>query len=153
MGKRGPAPKPTALKVLQGNPGKRPLNKAEPKPAVGVGQPPQFLDECAVEFWHTHAPVLEKLGVLTVADAPAWTLLCQAWSEWRKAHDEMQEKPAIFVAKSGYTQVSGYVSLERQRKADFKQLAAKFGLTPSDRSGVQVVDNVKPVNDPLGLME
>ena len=27
MGKRGPAPKPTALKILEGNPGKQKLNK------------------------------------------------------------------------------------------------------------------------------
>jgi hypothetical protein len=32
MGKRGPSPKPTSLKVLQGNPGKRKINKSEPKP-------------------------------------------------------------------------------------------------------------------------
>ncbi|HZK10243.1 MAG TPA: phage terminase small subunit P27 family, partial [Clostridia bacterium] len=32
MATRGRKPKPTALKVLEGNPGKRPLNKNEPQP-------------------------------------------------------------------------------------------------------------------------
>ncbi|MEQ8198694.1 MAG: phage terminase small subunit P27 family, partial [Clostridiaceae bacterium] len=32
MAQRGRKPKPTAIKVLEGNPGKRPLNKNEPKP-------------------------------------------------------------------------------------------------------------------------
>jgi hypothetical protein len=35
MGLRGPAPEPTALKLLRGNPGKRPLNTLEPKPPTG----------------------------------------------------------------------------------------------------------------------
>ena len=32
MAQRGRKPKPTAVKVLEGNPGKRSLNTAEPKP-------------------------------------------------------------------------------------------------------------------------
>ncbi len=35
MGQRGPAPKPTALRILEGNPGKRPLNASEPRPRAG----------------------------------------------------------------------------------------------------------------------
>ena len=31
MATRGRKPKPTALKMLEGNPGKRPLNEYEPK--------------------------------------------------------------------------------------------------------------------------
>jgi len=30
----GRKPKPTALKIIEGNPGKRPLNKNEPKPDI-----------------------------------------------------------------------------------------------------------------------
>ena len=32
MATRGRKPKPTALKLLEGNPGNRPLNIAEPRP-------------------------------------------------------------------------------------------------------------------------
>ena len=35
MATRGRKPKPTALKVLEGNPGKRPLNENEPIPPKG----------------------------------------------------------------------------------------------------------------------
>lgn len=35
MAARGRKPKPTALKVLEGNPGKRPLNDHEPIPPKG----------------------------------------------------------------------------------------------------------------------
>jgi len=49
----GNRPKPTALKLLQGNPGRRPINKAEPKPKRGIPAMPKWLDAfpVAVEEW------------------------------------------------------------------------------------------------------
>ena len=44
MGRRGPAPKPTAIKKAEGNPGKRKLNTEEPQPLPGVPECPDHLD-------------------------------------------------------------------------------------------------------------
>lgn len=148
----GRKPKPTVLKVLQGNPGKRPLNNDEPMPAVGAGRPPSWLDRAAKAHWKELAPMLTRLGVLTEADRPAFTMLCQAWSEWRAAVRMLKGQDTIFVAESGYTQVTGYVSLERLRKRDYQQLGAKFGLSPSDRTAIKVQPQ-QPRSDPLGLLE
>jgi phage terminase small subunit len=57
--------KPTALKVLEGNRGKRKLPKNEPKPYPKVPDMPEGLDERAQETYKTLAPKLEKLGLLT----------------------------------------------------------------------------------------
>ena len=38
MAARGRKPKPTALKELEGNPGKRSLNPSEPKPPMLAGK-------------------------------------------------------------------------------------------------------------------
>jgi hypothetical protein len=38
-GSRGPAPKPTAIKKAEGNPGKRKLNTEEPEPVPGASVP------------------------------------------------------------------------------------------------------------------
>ncbi len=46
----GRPPKPTALKLLQGNPGKRPLPKGEPRPPVGC-EPPANLTKRARGVW------------------------------------------------------------------------------------------------------
>ena len=45
MGRRGPAPKPTAIKILEGNPGKQKLNHNEPKPPtiIAIPKPPSRL--------------------------------------------------------------------------------------------------------------
>lgn len=39
----GPKPKPTAIKILEGNPGKRPLNLNEPKPQRIAPECPVYL--------------------------------------------------------------------------------------------------------------
>ena len=45
MATRGRKPKPTALKVLEGNPGKRPLNENEPKPENKAPRCPSWLEQ------------------------------------------------------------------------------------------------------------
>src|SRR5688572_9415358 len=50
MGKRGPAPRPTHLRVLDGNPSKRPLNGDEPMPD-GAPTCPTILDKEAKQEW------------------------------------------------------------------------------------------------------
>ncbi|PKN81546.1 MAG: hypothetical protein CVU47_06420 [Chloroflexi bacterium HGW-Chloroflexi-9] len=45
---RGPAPTPSYLQLLKGNPSKRPLNDREPRPAKGAVSPPGWLVELDV---------------------------------------------------------------------------------------------------------
>ena len=54
MGRRGPPPKPTRIRLLQGNPSKRPINKREPKPPDGSPRCPAWLSPEAKRTW---APV------------------------------------------------------------------------------------------------
>ena len=44
MATRGRKPKPTALKALEGNPGKRPLNEHEPMPPKATLRCPAWLE-------------------------------------------------------------------------------------------------------------
>ena len=77
---RGRRPKPTALKKLQGNPGRRPLNTAEPKPprARAVPPCPPYLEGEARREWHRMAPMLSASGMMSLADATALAAYCQA---------------------------------------------------------------------------
>jgi phage terminase small subunit len=49
--KPGPKPKPTELKIIEGNPGKRPLNKNEPRPPRLSPQCPNWLLPEAKKEW------------------------------------------------------------------------------------------------------
>jgi hypothetical protein len=58
-------PKPTALRILQGNPGKKALNKREPKPRVCIPPCPRHLTPRAKSHWKAVAPKLARIGLLT----------------------------------------------------------------------------------------
>ena len=78
MAKTGRKPKPSALKRLEGNPGKRPLNELEPIPPVtGLTCPKHLLPEAKKE-WKRLAPILMGMGLLTAADAVPFEGYCTA---------------------------------------------------------------------------
>ncbi len=54
----GRKPTPTALKLLKGNPGKRPLPENEPNPQ-GEVKKPVFVKHRATRIWKQYAPELE----------------------------------------------------------------------------------------------
>jgi len=58
MATRGRKPKPTALKVLEGNPGKRPLNLNEPKPEKKASKCPSWLEPEAKKEWRRMSKTL-----------------------------------------------------------------------------------------------
>lgn len=73
----GRPPKPTALKLLTGNPGRRKLNESEPQP-LGKAKPPDWLSLEARKLWDTYAPRYEAMRTLTDADELAfanWMIL------------------------------------------------------------------------------
>jgi phage terminase small subunit len=80
MAVRGRKPKPTALKVLEGNPGKRPLNEKEPQPKRQAPRCPSWLEPEAKKEWKRMAKTLEAIGVLTQVDKAAFAGYCQAYA-------------------------------------------------------------------------
>ena len=67
----GRKPKPTAIKKLEGNPGKRKLNTKEPIPAKGMPECPQWLLAEAKKEWERLADLMNQMGVLTEVDMVA----------------------------------------------------------------------------------
>ena len=67
----GRKPKPTALKKLEGNPGKRKLNTKEPIPAKGMPNCPEWLLPEAKKEWERLADLMNQMGVLTEVDMAA----------------------------------------------------------------------------------
>lgn len=68
---RGRRPKPTRMKLLTGNPGKRPMNESEPKPDAVIPDCPVQLGPVAQAEWHRLAQELATLKLLTNLDRAA----------------------------------------------------------------------------------
>jgi phage terminase small subunit len=88
---RGRRPKPTRLKVLTGNPGKRPLNDSEPGPEVAIPDCPGELGENARREWSRLVGELAALKLLTNFDRAALAAYCGAYALWAEATEAIQK--------------------------------------------------------------
>ena len=136
MATRGRKPKPTAIKVLEGNPGKRPLNEHEPVPPQGDISCPDWLEPEAKREWARLAPALEAMGVLTTADLMAFAGYCQAYARWREAEEFISQHGVFFKTPSGYIQQVPQVSIAQQNLRIMQSFCSEFGLTPATRSRI-----------------
>ena len=137
---RGRKPKPTALKVLAGNPGKRKLNH-EPTCAPGIPDCPEFLDAEAKAEWFRTAKVLSDMGVLTMADRSALAAYCMAYSRWVHAEDLVKKFGTIVKSpEKGFPMKSPYLTVADQALETMRKLMVEFGMTPSSRSRLRLAD-------------
>jgi P27 family predicted phage terminase small subunit len=95
------------------------------------------------------APVLERLGLLTEADGPAFACYCMAYSRWVQAEKAIAEHnaerapdsevpPSCFVTPKGYIQQIPAVGIANQAIKEIRAWCAEFGMTPSARSRMSV---------------
>ena len=116
--------------MLEGNAGKRPLNRREPQPAPGIPAMPAWLPVRARPFWPRLIEQLAPMHVLTNADVFALAQLADALAEWQDAaKGKGKPKVASDAMRRAFT------------------LYNRFGLTPADRT--RLVAQPKADADPL----
>jgi P27 family predicted phage terminase small subunit len=145
---RGRKPVPTTLKVLRGNPGKRPLNHNEPKPTLGAPGCPTWLVTEAKAEWRRIVPKLDELGMLTKVDRAALATYCEAWATFVYAQREVHTH-GILITEVETISIDGRVIYCRTTKNPaiivardaanlVRQFCAEFGLTPSARTRLEL---------------
>ena len=134
---KGRRPKPSALKLLQGLPGRRKPSPNEPAPTrLSETTPPDWLDDEAKSEWHRIAPILERTGVLTESDTAALTAYCEAWATWKSATQQIRKWGMVLKGKDGeIPKVSPYVKIAHNALLHMRALLVEFGMTPSSREG------------------
>jgi P27 family predicted phage terminase small subunit len=141
----GPRPTPTHLRLLRGNPSKRPVPN-EPQPAIPDGMPeaPPFLGAYGRDEWWSTGVQLYQLGLLTVVDVQPFAAYCQSVHLWRtaieklKAMAENDPTMAALLVKSrnGNAMQNPLFLTARQCANDMLRYAAEFGLTPAARARI-----------------
>jgi P27 family predicted phage terminase small subunit len=156
MGKRGVKPQPTVLKLLKGNPGKRPLNQLEPQPARDAILPPAYLVGPSLDKWNEVLPGLLATGVVTNADVETLARYCTMYEQFlfclaeiRAGRDQIELKhPETGELLNIKSTPSGLNS--HKLAASMLRIEQEFGLTPSARSGIvaKKIDKVEDGIDP-----
>ncbi len=130
--------KPTALKALEGNAGKRALPHGEPEPDMMSDlEPPTHMSERSASVWRELAPMLRKMGVLTVADAVALEMLCDAVADYRLARAELGDEFVVRSAK-GSDMLNQWLVAKQLSSKRAESFMGKFGMDPVARSRVLI---------------
>jgi P27 family predicted phage terminase small subunit len=147
---RGRKPKPTAIKLLSGNPGKRPLPKNDIKPAPEVPRPPSILQGLARKEWRRIAPLLYDAGLLTQIDVPALATYCQVYGRWCEAEEELRRSETVIKSTKGQPMVSPFLKVANTAWQQLTRMLIEFGMSPSSRSRVTVAVIAKE-DDPFEI--
>jgi len=138
---RGRKPRPTVLKLIEGNPGKRPLNHWEPLLPVDIPDCPEFLNAEARAEWDRTSQVLADMGLLTLADRSALAAYCVAYSRWVEAEGQVARFGTIVKSPhKGFPMKSPYLTVADQALEAMRKLMVEFGLTPPSRSRIRLPD-------------
>lgn len=150
MALRGRPRKPTNLKLLEGNPGRRPLPENEPKPRPVAPKRPAWLNSEAKRMWKRLAPELERLGLLTSVDGEAFAAACQAWGTYVECERLFKSKDPetgqrmgrtyTYVNKAGQANIIERPEVRIGQKAleAFHRFCSEFGLSPASRARIAV---------------
>lgn len=139
----GPAPKPTVLKKLAGNPGKRKLNEDEPKPRAVRMHAPGHLSDTAKAEWRRIMPELYRLGLLTVVDRSSLAAYCQAYSDWLDAEEHLIDEGKVLATDKGYKYLNPWWSVRCKSLELMDKFGSRFGFDPSSRSRIKMESNEK----------
>jgi len=133
---RGRKPTPTRLKILTGNPGKRPLNPDEPQPEAAIPDCPPELSPAARQEWNRLVATLGPLRVLTHLDRAALAAYCAAYALWAEATEAVQKFGVMVKSPSGFPIQSPYVSIANRQAEIMMRISAEFGFTPASRGRI-----------------
>ena len=156
MGLRGPPAKPTRIRILEGNRGRRPLPVNEPQYPAGVPERPSGMSAGGRRIWDTLVGEMAASGVLRTVDALALMQLCEDQAmldTLRKGMAEMTREIAK-KAKEKKLELPGGPLIQLSRTIEgrrtlstIRELSAQiivqrreFGLTPASNGRVQTAD-------------
>lgn len=151
---RGRKPTPTVLKVLRGNPGRRPLNPNEPRPQSGVPPCPKHLDEQARQEWDRITAELAAVGLITGLDMAYLAAYCQAYSRVQKLEAKVQRLGECIPELGPDRKATGrflpnpYYSALNRAYRTMASFGSEFGLSPASRTRLEV-DPAGGQDDPL----
>jgi len=134
----GRKPKPSYLKAIEGNPGKRPLNELEPKPNGNLVNPPAHLSASQIAIWN-YAIANAPTGLLKNLDLGVLELWVVSFDLYRKAEALVRQEGPVTTAPSGYAAPHPGVSIMNKQASNMLRSAAEMGFTPSSRSRISVV--------------
>lgn len=136
MGRRGPAPRPPALKLLNGrrdgyDSGGRKVNAGPGFRREPLGPPPPDLPDVAAAEWAAVAPELDRLELSKAIDRTAFRTYCMAVQRLHDAQEAIDRDGLTVPGSTGSLVKHPAVAILEAAERSVRAWAQEFGLTPS----------------------
>jgi P27 family predicted phage terminase small subunit len=123
------AAKPRALKILEGNPGRRPIEPEVPfkrEPPVK----PEGLSPDASWMWDEIVFHMQDMNLLKPVDGASLRMLCETFARWKEAVRMRQEEGLLATTSQGRNKAP-WINIEENASRDFRAWCAEYGITPA----------------------
>jgi len=132
MGLRGPK-KPTLIKALEGNRGKRTLNELEPQPE-GIAECPESLRPGARIVWERITSSLPA-ELYARCDESILAAFCEAAATFYAASEALaKEENQLLIYTKSDTKRHPLILVQQQASLTMAKLSRALGLSPCDRA-------------------
>ena len=139
MGRRGPTPTPTKVKLLHGETRPSRLNRHEPMPSPDAPKMPTDMDAEAKVVWRRVLRDMRYTGVIRAADADILRCYCEAVSRYAGAARLYAQSGPIVRGRHGGELVKNPLhQVARDNADEIRQFARELGLSPSARVGLRI---------------
>ena len=135
MGSRGPAKTPTKLRVLEGNPSRRPLPRSEPEPA-GAPAKPDYLGDYASALWDVIVDSMRGARIYAALDTELLAAYCVAAELHREAVEKIRSEGATAKGAQGQPVVSPWVTIKNSQAQIMRSNGRDLGIGPAARASL-----------------
>lgn len=139
MGRRGPRPTPTNLRLLRGESRPSRINENEPVPATRDPEPPGnrevFTDDMQA-VWDRVCRELRLMGMLAGADEDLIYAYCVTTVKYREAVRLVNLSGLVLRGRDGNVVKNPAVQFVRDFGAQLRVLGNEFGFSPAARVGL-----------------
>ncbi|SDO72381.1 phage terminase, small subunit, putative, P27 family [Halomonas shengliensis] len=148
--KSGRKPKPSHLKAVQGNPGKRAVNHDEPQgdALTEAPPPPAWLDDNGRAAWLHHVEWLVRTKILTRSDLHLFETYCDAYATWRAAVEDVARNGLTVETAMGGISKNPALTAKNEAFRQMTVAGSALGLTPADRARL-AVPGAKDADNPF----
>lgn len=140
MGRRGPAPIPTNLRILHGETKPYRVSRNEPIPRDVLPQCPPEASAATRKVWDYTMAELVPMGLATAADRDALLCYCEAVVTHRKASQCLIDEGILVAGLRGTVVRNPALQIQRDSAQLIRSYAHEFGLTPSARQSISTAE-------------
>ncbi|HWX48138.1 MAG TPA: phage terminase small subunit P27 family [Roseomonas sp.] len=141
---KGRKPKPSHLKLVDGNPGKREIPLDPLRLQSVEAEPPSYLDSYAREAWNQVVPPLVQKQLFTQLDHVALATWCAAYGQWRRALEALEaagEDTYVTEGRMGkMIRARPQVGIANEAIRVMNAVGSNFGFSPAARLRLRGVE-------------